>query len=146
MEKSYIVTVELDDNGDAILPLPDEVVEYLGWKTGDTIDWAVDEKGGIAMTKVDAEETEYVMVETVSTFRNRYVVEVPKGKKEYALDSVTCDEAAEFSQKHIGEQIVTHRVLEMTEALEIFDEDNAYLLQWSDQQKIDTFLTKWDSK
>ena len=98
------------------------------------------------MTKIDAEETEYVMVETVSTFRNRYVVEVPKGKKEYALDSVTCDEAAEFSQKHIGEQIVTHRVLEMTEALEIFDEDNAYLLQWSDQQKIDTFLTKWDSK
>lgn len=146
MEKSYIVTVELDDNGDAVLPLPDEVVEHLGWTTGDTIDWAVNEHGGISMTKIDAEETEYVMVETVSTFRNRYVVEVPKGKKEYALDSVTCEEAAEFSQKHIGEQIVTHRVIEMSEALEIFDEDNAYLLQWSDQQKIDTFLTKWDSK
>ena len=43
-------------------------------------------------------ETEWVLVECVSTFRMRYMVEVPKDKSEYALDTVTMNEAKEFSQ------------------------------------------------
>jgi hypothetical protein len=43
-------------------------------------------------------KTEFVLVECVSTFRMRYVVEVPEGKSEYALDTVVMNEANEFSQ------------------------------------------------
>jgi len=34
----YTVDVEKADNGDAIITLPDELVEKMGWKDGDTID------------------------------------------------------------------------------------------------------------
>ena len=36
-------------------------------------------------------ETEWVLVETMHSFRMRYMVEVPKGKSEYALDTVVMD-------------------------------------------------------
>lgn len=85
---------------------------------------------------------EWVLVECVSTFRMRYMVEVPEGKAEYALDTVTMNEAKEFSQQHIGEQIVSHRVVTEEEALKICDVDNAYVKPWSDDQKIDAFFTK----
>ena len=42
-------------------------------------------------------ETELVLVETVFQHRMRYVVEVPQGKKDWALDTVVCQEAQEFS-------------------------------------------------
>ena len=32
------------------------------------------------------EKSEWVLVDTVSSFRVRYMVEVPKGKAEYALE------------------------------------------------------------
>lgn len=75
------------------------------------------------------------MVECISTFRMRYVVEVPEGKKEWALDTVTCNEADEFSQEHLGETIVSHRVISNEEYLKIFDEDNAYLKDWEEASK-----------
>ena len=87
------------------------------------------------------EETEFVLVDCISTFRMRYVVEVPKGKSEWALDTVTCQEAKEFSQEHIGEQIVSHRVITKDEAIQISDIDNHYCKAWSDDQKINTFVT-----
>jgi antitoxin component of MazEF toxin-antitoxin module len=34
----YTVDVEKADNGDAIITLPDELVEKMGWKDGDTVD------------------------------------------------------------------------------------------------------------
>ena len=33
----YVVDVEKADNGDVIITLPDELVEKMGWKDGDTI-------------------------------------------------------------------------------------------------------------
>lgn len=80
-------------------------------------------------------KTEWVLVDTISTFRIRYLVEVPKGKKEYALDTVVMHEAKEFSQAHLDETIVSSRVVDQKEALQIFDEDNSYLEEWSDEQK-----------
>jgi hypothetical protein len=65
----------------------------------------------------------------------RYVVEVPEGKKEWALDTVTMNEADEFSQEHLGETIVSHRVITNEEYLKIFDEDNAYLKDWEEESK-----------
>lgn len=88
-------------------------------------------------------EKEWVLVETVSMFRMRYMVEVPKGKSEYALDTVTCQEAVEFSQKHLDEVIVSHRTVTEEEALAVFDIDNNYLTTWDKDHKIETHFTKW---
>lgn len=83
----------------------------------------------------------FVMVECVSSFRMRYLVEVPKGSEEWALDTVTCQEAKEFSQEHIGEQIVSHRVVSKEEAIAISDVDNHYCKDWSEDKKLETFVT-----
>jgi len=63
-------------------------------------------------------ETQLVLIECVSSYRIRYMVEVPKGidtlgndKSLWALDTVSMNEAREFSQEHIGEQIISHRVV-----------------------------------
>ena len=37
----YTVAVEKADNGDAIVNLPDELLEEMGWKEGDTIDMGI---------------------------------------------------------------------------------------------------------
>ena len=139
---SYIVTLEKDpETGDLILPLPEKLLKETGWKTGDTLDWNDNGDGTFSMTKKEA-TTEWVLVETVSQFRERYMVEVPIGKQLWALDTVTLNEAKEFSQEHLGETIVSHRVVSVEEALSMCDRDNAYCSSWSDDKMIDTFFTK----
>jgi len=86
-------------------------------------------------------KTELVMVETIQQFRQRYVVEVPVGKKDWALDTVVSEQAKEFSQLNIGETIVSHRVISEEEAFELCDEDNKYCGVWDKQAKIDAFFT-----
>lgn len=71
--------------------------------------------------------TEYVMVECVSMFRMRYCVKVPAGNAHWALDTVTLNEAEEFSQKHLDEVISSHRVVSEEELCTIFKEDHEYL-------------------
>lgn len=88
-----------------------------------------------------SDKKEWVLVETVSMFRMRYMVEVPKGKSEYALDTVVCHEAKEFSQKHLDETIVSHRVVSKKEALAICDEDNNYCTSWTKDKKESAFFT-----
>lgn len=88
-------------------------------------------------------DTEWVLVEAVSMFRMRYMVEVPKGKSEYALDTVVMQEAVEFSQKHLDETIVSHRVVSKKEALALSDEDNDYAKDWSKDKKVEAFFTPW---
>ena len=137
-----IVTIQEDENGELILPLGDDVCEELGWKIGDTLDWKDNGDGSWTITKKETEkETELVLVECVSTFRMRYMVEVPKGKAEWALDTVTMNEAKEFSQVHIGEQIVSHRVVSKEEALALSDTDNDYGKTWPEELKVKNFFT-----
>lgn len=142
--KSWIINLEEDENGDLILPLGDEICKEAGWEVGDTLDWKDLGNGTWSLSKVEKMETELVMVECVSTFRMRYVVEVPKGKKEWALDTVTVNEAEEFSQEHLGEQIFSHRVIDKEEYLRVFNEDNDYLSSWKDDDKFSRFVTKID--
>jgi hypothetical protein len=94
--------------------------------------------------------TQLVLVETVSMFRMRYVVEVPVGidslgldKSLWALDTVTMEDAKEFSQKHLGETIVGHRIVSKEDVLKIFDEDNDYLKDIPEDKKIENFITSW---
>lgn len=135
-----IVTLEEDKDGNLVLPISDEMMLELGWKIGDTINWNDNEDGTWTMSKL---ETELVLVECVSTFRMRYMVEVPKGKAEWALDTVTMNEADEFSQEHIGEQIMSHRVVSEDEAIELCDVDNHYCSAWPREKKLETFVTEW---
>lgn len=90
-----------------------------------------------------SKNTDYVLVETVSVFRMRYLVEVPSGEIDYALDTVVMNEAKEFSQKFIDENIVSHRVVSKKEALSLCDVDNSYVKNWSADHKIKTFFTPW---
>ncbi len=94
------------------------------------------------------EGNQLVLVETVSMFRMRYMVEVPVGiddfgndKTLWALDTVVMGDAKEFSQKHLDETIVSHRVVSMDEALALCDEDNDYTASWPTEKKIETFFT-----
>lgn len=98
------------------------------------------------------ELTQWVLVECVNTFRQRYMVEVPIGKDQYnkdksewALDTVAMDEAKEFSQQHLGEQIVSHRVVSKEEALTLCDIDNKYSVSWDEETKLKNFFTPWQN-
>lgn len=82
-------------------------------------------------------ETEYVLVEAIQQIRVRYVVEVPKDKKDWALDSVALNEAEEFSQSDLGETIVSHRVVSRDEILTLFDEDNEMFRSLDSVKKFD---------
>jgi len=89
--------------------------------------------------------SKYVLVDAISQFRMRYVIEVPDDHNdgeypcsatEWAEDSVTCEEAKEFSQKHLGETIVASRVIDKQEIIRLCDEDNDYLTSWTEEQKM----------
>lgn len=89
--------------------------------------------------------TKYVVVTTVSTFRGRYVIplddlqaenpNVPV-QPEWALDVVTCEEANPFSSEHLGELIVDSAVVSEDYVLALFNSDNKYLEDWTEEQKI----------
>lgn len=152
MNKSWVLEVKEDiETGDAILEFPDDFMQEAGWKEGDTLEWIDNKDGSWTMKK--KEPTQWVLVETVSTFRHRYMVEVPVGidnygkdKSEWALDTVTMNEAKEFSQQHIGEQIVSHRVVTKEEALTLCDKDNEYGSQWKEEIKMKNFFTSWNEQ
>ena len=144
--RTWTINLEEDpETGDLILPLNDDILEQTGWKTGDSIDWLDNKDGSWTMKKI---ETQWVLVETVSMFRERYMVEVPVGvdrygkdKAEWALDTVTMEEAKEFSQQHLGQTIVSHRVVTEEDALAMCDKENDYAKKWNDELKIQTFFT-----
>jgi hypothetical protein len=73
------------------------------------------------------------LVETIDMFRMRYVVECDS--PEHAKDVVTMKEVEEFSQLYLDETITSTRVIDDAEYLRIFDEDNDYLKEWSEEQK-----------
>ena len=151
-KKFTVKLIEDPETGELILPFPDGFCEEMGWDIGDTLDWKDNKDGTYTLTKKEIEkvETQYVLVECVSTFRQRYMVEVPVGvdkygkdKSEWALDTVTMNQAKEFSQEHLGEQIVSHRVVTKEEALELCDKDNDYTVDWTENQKLKNFFTSW---
>ena len=76
-----------------------------------------------------------VLVETISMFRMRYVIECED--EVHACDEVlTSTEMDEFSQYHIDEVINSTRVIDKEEYLRLFNEDNDYLKSWTDEEKL----------
>ena len=86
--------------------------------------------------------SKYVLVETVSLFRMRYVIELPdEGTQEWASDTVVCGEAKEFSQHHLDEIVSSTRELTEDEVIALCDEDNDYLTSWTREDKLAKLVT-----
>ena len=90
-------------------------------------------------------QAEYVAVTCISSFRQRYVIPVSELQKlnpeqpvdpSWALDEVTMENVKEFSQRHVGEQIIDAQVVKEKEILQFFDADNDYLASWTEEQKL----------
>ena len=139
-DKSWILDVKENEDGDKFIELTDEILEQSNFKIGDNLEWTDRGDGSWSLRK--KEEKTWVLVEAVHTFRMRYMVEVPAEHPEYALDTVTMDAAKEFSQEFIGQQIMSHRVVTEEEALKLCDVDNYYCAKWDNQKKIETFFTE----
>jgi hypothetical protein len=55
----WTITVEEDpETGDAILPLPPDLLELQGWKEGDTLIWNDEGNGSWSLTKKENENGE----------------------------------------------------------------------------------------
>jgi len=140
-----VVKLEQDENGELILPLTDPIFQDLGWDVGDVIEWVDNGDGSWSMVK--QVKTKLVMVETVSSFKIRYVVEIPEDAPEelahdYVLNS---NDPKEFSQKHISEEISGSRTITKKQYIKIFDEDNEYLKDWPEDAKLEGLLNKWNT-
>ena len=148
MSKKWTADVKYDnDSGDTYIELPDDLMKEAGWNLGDDIEWIDNHDGTWTMKKVEkSDEKEWVLVECIQQYRLRYMCEVPKGKAEWALDTVTMKEAKEFSQQDLGETIFGHRVVSMEEAMNICNEDNDYCNTWNDQHKVEAFFTREGEK
>jgi hypothetical protein len=83
------------------------------------------------------------LVDCISVFRIRYVVDTDNN--DFAADTVVMEEAKEFSQRHITEDIVSIRTIDKDEYLRLFDEDNEYLEGWDEEKKL-SFITRLDDE
>ena len=89
--------------------------------------------------------SKYVLVDTLSQYRMRYVIEVPDDHNDkefpcsaiqWAEDTVTMEEMKEFSQKWLGETIIGSREVTRDEIIKVCDEDNDYLKSWTEEDKM----------
>lgn len=96
-------------------------------------------------------QPEYVVVTCISSFRQRYVIPVDELQKlnpdepvdpSWALDEVTMENVKEFSQRHVGEQIIDAQVVKQPEVLQFFDADNDYLAKWDEEFKL-AWIRNW---
>ncbi len=49
-EKRYEVITQEDENGDLIVPIPPQLLEQLGWKEGDDVEFTI-ENGQVLIQK-----------------------------------------------------------------------------------------------
>lgn len=138
--KQWLLDVETNSEGEAFIQLTDEMLSETNFAIGDELTWSENLDGSFTLTKKEP-ETEWVLVEAIQSYRMRYMVEVPKGKSEWAMDTVACEEAKEFSQFSLGETITSGRVISKEDALAICDQDNSYCKVWADDMKMQAFFT-----
>lgn len=51
MNKSWTVTVEEDEEGNLVLPLPQEMIDELGWLTDDILSIDINDDTGVCIVK-----------------------------------------------------------------------------------------------
>lgn len=55
-EKTYVVEVQKDENGELYIELNDEFLEEVGWKIGDTLTWTETEDGKLILKKEEDDD------------------------------------------------------------------------------------------
>ena len=141
--KAKVVYDEQTD--EHLLHLDQDWCKEHDWEIGDTTNWEVKGDQAVA-TNVTAQkrkvEMKYVLVETISMFRQRYVV-LAKNETD-ARDEVTMmnEEFKEFSQSHLDEIITDSRILTEDQVIELCDKDNGYLNSWTREKKLENLTNK----
>ncbi len=82
------------------------------------------------------------LVETVSMFRIRYVVEAEE--LDHAKQAVLTEKAKEFGQHHIADNIINTREVTDIEIPKLFFEDLPYLKSWGPETAFE-YITKFES-
>jgi hypothetical protein len=104
-------------------------------------------------------KSDYVVIDTVSMFKQRYIIPreelqklnedvklTDKLAKEWASDSVTTEEVKEFSQRWLGETISNVDIVDTEKVLKLFKEDNEELSEeWSQAKQLD-YINDWKDK
>lgn len=72
------------------------------------------------------------LVETVSMFRMRYVVDCESA--DHAMDEVTMEAVEEFGQHHVAENTIGCREVNDDEVVRLFFEDAPYLREWGPER------------
>lgn len=101
-------------------------------------------------------KSDYVVVDTVSMFKQRYIVpreEVQKWNEEikltdklakvWAQESVEAEEVKEFSQRWLGETVTNIDFADTQKVLNLFKEDNERLSEeWTQARQLD-YINDW---
>ena len=104
-------------------------------------------------------KSDYVVIDTVSMFKQRYIVpreEVQKWNeeikltdklaKQWAQESVEAEEVKEFSQRWLGETVTNIDFADTQKVLNLFKEDNEQLSQeWTQAKQLD-YINDWKDK
>ena len=81
---SFTVTTQQHDNEeDLFIEIPQEIIEYLGWKEGDELNWHINHKE-IILTKI--ENTTTIKKQHIQTNNDWYTVK-EEAIKEYIQDN-----------------------------------------------------------
>ena len=101
-------------------------------------------------------KSDYVVVDTVSMFKQRYIVpreEVQKWNEEikltdklaklWAQESVEAEEIKEFSQRWLGETVTNVDFVDTEKVLKLFKDDNEKLSEeWTQARQLD-YINDW---
>jgi hypothetical protein len=145
--KTWTLDVKLGVDGEHYIHLNDEILEATGLKIGDSIKWVDNSDGSWSMKKMD-DSLKYYVVDVLSTFRNRYVIKAKSLVD--AMDEVGFNEHdpdfKEFSQKHLGTQILDGREISYSDIIQLQYSDNDYLSSWTESEVIERLTNTIDYK
>ena len=104
-------------------------------------------------------KTDYVVIDTVSMFKQRYIIPreelqklnedvklTDKLAKQWAQESVEAEEVKEFSQRWLGETVSNIDFVDTQKVLNLFKEDNEELSEeWSQAKQLD-YINDWKER
>jgi len=82
--------------------------------------------------------SKYVMVNAVSMFNMKYVIEVPdevedKDLLDHVEKQVSAGDTLEFTQRHMGETVSNYSIVTKNEIIEQFRTEEPYFASWGDE-------------
>jgi len=84
----------------------------------------------------------FYVIRTNSMFTHTYVVPTNAIEGNELQHYIDEGKLKEFSQNHNGEEIVRVDEMELDNILELFDKENDYLINWSQDEKV-MFINNW---